>query len=144
MYIKQFNTGVTKYEAEILCYYCQQMWTVTLCRVCHAHTWNHLKTIPLVRQSLIWNKRQLSAKQSRWQKLFDSPYESQFLFPRDNFWMRADAIAFAWSVGHWVQDVMFSHRANMLLCEVWFSQLFTQFPGTVYWQTSKQPLLSLV
>lgn len=66
--------------------------------------------------------------------------------------MKADAVAFACSIGQPMQDVMFSHCPPLFYCtdgNVWsviFSTLNTKFPCPVYCQTSKtipaQPCLN--
>lgn len=59
-------------------------------------------------------------------------------FPGDNnVWMKADAVAFAWSVGQCFHPVPPFFIVQLVTCEVWFSQLVTKFPCSVYCQTSK-------
>lgn len=72
-------------------------------------------------------------------------------FPGDNFWMKADAVAFCverWSAraGCYVLTLSHSFIVQLVTCEVWFSQLVTKFPCTVDCQACKttpaQPCLS--
>ena len=71
------------------------------------------------------------------------------IFPRRQFLDESRCCCFCearWSAraGCYVFTLSCSFIVQLVTCEVWFSQLLTTFPCTVCWQTSKQPLLSLV
>ncbi len=87
-----------------------------------------------------------TARQEKWDYLIHRVSQS---FPRGRFLDESRCCCLCgvhWSscAGCCVFTLSHSFIVQLVLCEVWFSRLVKKFPCTVYWQTSKQPLLSLV
>lgn len=97
----------------------------------HGITQNRRKEKEQWNKSLSAKKGLLSASQSRRVRLFDRSIALVRCFPGDNFWMKADGVAFG-HIGQPLQDVVFSHCPTPSL----YSWLRVKCDFLNFWQHS--------